>query len=161
MAVFNAYEVFEIAQQIERNGYAFYTKAASMIDDPEAKAFMENMASLEVSHEDTFGQLKEKFKLNADQEVPDLENQTLAYLKAVASGNVFVASNTQQDLIKGGESIAELIRLALSFEKDSIVYFATVKKMMADTDDKEKIEALIQEEISHVAYLVEELDKHL
>lgn len=159
MAKFNAYEVFEIAEQIERNGYAFYSKAASMVEDEESRQFLLRMAAMEEEHEGTFGKLKEEFALHGDTEFPDVDEQTLAYLRAVASGNVFVASNNQQSIIKGNESVVDLIRLAISFEKDSVIYFSTVKELVKDPEDKKKIEALAQEEVTHIAMLVEELNR--
>lgn len=159
MTAFNAYEVFEIAEQIERNGYAFYTEAADMVEDPDCKQFLQRMADAEVQHEDTFAELKKKFSLAGDEEFPDIDDLTLSYLRAVASGNVFVASNNQETLINGDETIVDLIRLAISFEKDSVVYFTTVKDLVKDPEDQKRIDALAQEEVSHIAMLVEELNR--
>jgi rubrerythrin len=159
MAIFNAYEVFEIAEQIERNGHDFYCRAAELASDRGTRNFLENMAKLEERHEDYFGRLKEKFALEKDAEFPDLDDQTRSYLRAMAAGNVFVASNIRKDLIKGDESLMDLIRIALHFEKDSVVYFSTVKELVKDAADRVNIDALIREELRHVSMLTEEMER--
>lgn len=156
--MYNAYEVFEIAEQIERNGGKFYRKAASIVDSEDAKEFLLELARMEDDHENYFGALKEKFALNAgNQEFPDLDNQTLTYLQEVAGGNVFVASNMQQDKIKGNETVEEIIKIAIDFEKDTIVFFSSVKECVPADFGQEKIDELIQEEIRHVGLLLNKL----
>ena len=41
---FNADDVFEMAEQIERNGAVFYRQAAADIKDPDAKHFLSDLA---------------------------------------------------------------------------------------------------------------------
>ena len=36
---FNAFEIFEIAEQIERNGTDFYIRAAELFEEPEIALF--------------------------------------------------------------------------------------------------------------------------
>ena len=43
---FNADEVFEIAEQIERNGSEFYRKAAENMSNPKAKEFLNHLAEM-------------------------------------------------------------------------------------------------------------------
>ena len=51
---FNADEVFEIAEQIERNGAKFYRTSAKNISDVNNKNFLIQLAEMEDEHEKTF-----------------------------------------------------------------------------------------------------------
>ena len=61
---FNADEVFEIAEQIERNGVKFYKSAAEKIQDEDKKKLLNDLAEMEVEHEQTFKALRSQ--LSAD-----------------------------------------------------------------------------------------------
>ena len=51
---FNADEIFEMAEQMERNGEKFYKDAAATIGDEAHKKLLLNLAAMEVDHEKTF-----------------------------------------------------------------------------------------------------------
>lgn len=159
MAVFNAYEIFEIAEQIERNGGAFYRGAAERTEDEDAKRFLLELAHMEDEHENYFNALKEKFSLKGDEEFPDLDNQTLAYLHSVADDNVFVSSRACAKQIAPDATVEEVIKTAIEFEKDTVVFFASIKSLVPDDLGKEKIDALVKEEIGHIGMLLQRL-KH-
>jgi rubrerythrin len=159
MNAFNAYEVFEIAEQIERNGGKFYRRAAEIASDEQAKGFLTKLAEMEDSHESFFKSLKEKFSLEQDSPVPDLDNQTVAYLQAMAQGRVFSNIDDPSDKIKADASVIEIIDMAITFEKDTIIYFAAIKDLVPEDFGKNKIDSLIKEEISHIGILLEEKKK--
>ena len=50
----NAYEIFEIAGQIERNGARFYGIATKSIGNPSAKELFLGLSEMENEHEKTF-----------------------------------------------------------------------------------------------------------
>ena len=57
---FNAFEVFEIAEQIERNGVKFYRKAAESISDSKIKQTLLDLADMEAEHEKTFADMRKE-----------------------------------------------------------------------------------------------------
>ena len=57
---FNADNVFEMAEQIERNGALFYRQAANDVADPDAKQFLLDLAAMEDDHEKTFAVMRKK-----------------------------------------------------------------------------------------------------
>lgn len=156
---FNAYEIFEIAEQIERNGASFYRQAAALMRRKDAKKFLLDLAVMEDEHEDLFQTLKKQFNLAGNQEVPDLDNLTVSYLRAMAGSNVFVTSNSGKKLLKGAENVVDILKVALAFEKDSVIYFNTVKKLVKGKKDKAKIDALVEEEVRHIALLLDKMDE--
>jgi Rubrerythrin. len=49
--MFNIDEIFEIAEQIERNGVIFYTRAAEKFSEYTKKSVFLNLADMERKHE--------------------------------------------------------------------------------------------------------------
>ncbi len=152
--IFNAYEIFEIAEQIERNGGKFYRKAAAIAKTEDGKKFLTHLAEMEDEHESFFGKLKEKFGLDSGGEFPDFDNQMLGYLQSMAAEKVFGNTDDPSDTIDPESHIEDIIKIAIEFEKNTIVYFSSVKEAVPPEFGKDKIDALIREEISHIALLV-------
>ena len=154
--IFNAREVFEIAEQIERNGEAFYRKASAIAECPEAKLFLAKLADMESEHEDLFVKMKEHVSVES-REIPDPENQALSYLQAMADGKIFESHDNPVSKLKEKESLENIYKTAIGFEKDSVIFFTGIKEMVPDDLGKEKIEILIKEEMKHIAVLSREL----
>jgi rubrerythrin len=49
----------------------------------------------------------------------------------------------------------EALDLAVNFEKDSVVFYTTMKKLVPENLGKGEIDALIDEEISHIFILTQ------
>lgn len=149
-------EVFEIAAQIERNGMDFYQKAAGIASAPEIKAMLLKFAQMEEKHEKIFLEMKEFFVDKNESQIPDTDSQALSYIRAMADGEIFSQDNPAL-LINTNSSIKEIFSIALKIEKDSVVYYAAIKKLVSSKSDKEKIDLLINEELGHIAVLSREM----
>ena len=78
---FSADEIYEMAEQIERNGAAFYRKAAAGFDEPGLKETLLDLAAMEDEHEKTFRELRERLtKKDRQATVFDPDNQAVLYL---------------------------------------------------------------------------------
>ena len=55
---FNADDVFEMAEQLERNGAKFYWDSAASVEGDSAKELLVKLASMEMDHEKTFIQMR-------------------------------------------------------------------------------------------------------
>jgi rubrerythrin len=87
---FNANEILQMAEQIERNGADFYRKSSEKIQDKAGIKLLLNLAEMEDQHEQTFATLRSK--LSAEEKastVFDPEGETVRYLKALADSKVF------------------------------------------------------------------------
>jgi len=149
---FNANEVFTLAEQIERNGAAFYRKCAEICT--EEKTFLLNLASMEDHHLTTFQQMHQSVtSRESELFAADPDRQAAAYLNAMAGGYVFDTSKDPSATISGSESLPDILRIAIGLEKDSIVFYLGIKDMVPKTAGKEKIESIIKEEMRHVTIL--------
>jgi len=150
--MFNVNEVFEIAEQIERNGKAFYTKAASIAKDEESRKFLQDLADMEDDHEKYFIALKKR--LDSPQDDPlDRDGVALSYIQAMVDGEVFSNLTPMAEALTGKESMDDIRKLAIEFEKNTVVYFASLKNAMRRPEDKKAIEDLVDEELRHVVIL--------
>jgi rubrerythrin len=153
--MFNILEVFEIAEQIERNGYNFYMKAASISSEPSAKEFLENLAEMENDHERLFANMRNKYCEKDTDLSMDLDDTAVNYINAFVNGEVFLNLKPLNEVIMGRETLEEIKKLAIEFEKNTVVYFTTLKNALKDSADKDKVEELINEELRHISILVD------
>ncbi|MEN8126284.1 MAG: ferritin family protein [Planctomycetota bacterium] len=149
---FNADEIFEIAEQIERNGAKFYREAAGNASDADVKELLLSMAAMEDGHEQIFAQMRKELPA-ADREsnVFDPDNEVALYLKTMADFHGTEGKVSSTERLTGNESLADILKIALQAEKNSIAFYVGVKDMLATKSGKEKVQAIIIEEMAHVA----------
>ena len=155
---FNADEILEMAEKIERNGARFYRKAAELVKDAAVSKLLQDLAVWEDGHERVFASMRADL---ADQEresmVFDPEQETSMYLRAMADGHVFDARVNPADKLTGKESAEDILRMAIGQEKDSIVFYTGLKEMISQTAGRERIETIIKEEMGHIGFLNREI----
>ncbi|MBN1422047.1 MAG: ferritin family protein [Planctomycetes bacterium] len=148
---FNADEVFEMGIRIEENGEAFYQAGAKIVDDPKAREVLLDLARKEKQHAETFRKLKAELPKDAAQPtVFDPEGVGTAYLKAAADTHVFNMYEAVDEVLQGVKTAREVVRAALGFEKDSIVFFLTMKDVIPAKLGQSQIDRLIREEQMHI-----------
>ena len=151
---FNAFEIFEMAEQIERNGVKFYRKAAEGISDRDARQMLLELADMEAEHEKTFTDMRKQLSEEARElRVFDPENEMALYLQVMASGHVFDLRKDPSEQLSGTETVEDILKLAINAEKDSIVFYLGLKDFVPVKAGKDKVEAIIKEEMSHIAVL--------
>ncbi|HEX2973668.1 MAG TPA: ferritin family protein [Tepidisphaeraceae bacterium] len=155
---FNADEILQVAEQIERNGSRYYRKAASNAADPRVKQVLTGLATMEDRHEETFADLR-KHLANKDraETVFDPQGETEAYLRAMADGCVFDVESDPSEQLTGKESPTEIFTKAIQLEKDSIVFYLGIKDMVGASLGQKKIDDIIQEEMNHITVLSNQL----
>ncbi len=149
---FNADEVFEIAEQIERNGAKFYRNAADNITDPDKRNFLINLAEMEDDHEKIFKSMRTD--LTQDEKVIttfDPEGEAEKYLRALADTRVFYEKDIDTT------SLEEIFKSAITAEKDSIVFYIGMKDVVPEHLGRNKLDGIIKEEMSHIRLLSREL----
>jgi rubrerythrin len=158
---FNADEVLQMAEQIERNGARFYRRAAEACDADEApRAKFLELAEMEDGHERTFAQMREGLRAEESQSATfDPQGETADYLAAMADANVFGPGTDPVDLVCG-KSTEELLEIAIGLEKESIVFYLGLRDLVPEKLGKDKVERILKEEMSHVALLRSQCAAH-
>ena len=145
---FNADDVFEMAEQIERNGAVFYRKAAADINDPDAKTFLLDLAAMEDSHEKTFSSMRKKLTdTEKTSTVFDPGGEAASYLKALADTRIFFEKEIDTN------SLQAILKAAILAEKDSIVFYLGMKDLVPNGLGQSRLDSIIKEEMSHINLL--------
>jgi rubrerythrin len=155
---FNAAEVFQVAIKIEENGKKFYDQAVKVIDDPAVKKLFEELALQELEHKKRFENLKAQLPPQTQpSDVWFPENEMEAYLKMMAEQHVFTSDETLEAQMGQLKGVKEALKMAIEFEKDSVIFFLTMQEATDNKNDKEKIGLLVKEEQTHLRRLALEL----
>jgi rubrerythrin len=152
---FNADEIFTVAEQIEKNGARFYRAAAK--NNPASSSFLLNLAAMEDEHRAVLEEMHTTFSDLEESDVFDPDGEAGLYLAALASGRVFDMTKDPADLLKGDEPLEEIVRRAIGFEKDSVVFYLGMKDLVRERSGKVKIDLIIKEEMQHIVLLSKKL----
>jgi rubrerythrin len=156
---FNADEIFLMAEQIERNGSAFYRRAASFAASSNAAQVFLKLAGMEEEHEKFFARMRaELSERERRPAVPDPDDQALGYLKAWANGHVFDVRTNPAQRLQGKEKAEDILQTAIGLEKDSVVFYLGMKDAIPQRLGRSKIDGIIKEEMGHIATLSRELE---
>lgn len=156
---FNIDEVFEIAEQMEDNGGRFYRKAAQSSSMSAHKKILLALAEMEDKHKIIFANMREKIKKSDPNPVFDPNHEAALFLQAFASGFVFDLTKDPSDWLKGKESIMDILLMAIGLEKDSIVFYLGLEKVLVNETDIDHIRAIIKEEMGHITLLTQKLNE--
>ena len=149
---FTADDIFEMAEQMERNGAQFYRTAAESISNPDEKQMLLELGRMEDDHEKRFAKMRAE--LNAAekaQTVFDPEGESVNYLRSLADVRVFFEKEIDTD------SLAAILKDAIVAEKDSIVFYLGMKEMVPEKMGKHRMDAIIKEEMGHIRLLSQKL----
>jgi rubrerythrin len=147
---FNVDEIFEMAEEIERSGAKFYRKAAEHASDKRIKKTLLKFAVMEDGHEQTFAAMRSEIQ-SATAYDPD--GVAAAYLQAIADAAGFEGKVSPDEELTGNESTEEIIMIALRAEKESVAFYVGMKDVVVSEKGKGKVDAIIKEEMMHVAQL--------
>lgn len=149
---FNADEVFEMAEQMERNGAKFYRDAAENATDPSNKEMLIGLSKMEEAHEKIFESMRaELSSAEKASTVFDPDDETSLYLRALADSRVFFEKDIDVT------SMVEILKSAIEAEKDSIVFYLGMKEGVPKNLGRDRIEAIIKEEMGHIQLLTKHL----
>lgn len=154
---FSGSELVQIAIGIERNGAAFYDSLVNSTKDLRARGAYKSLADKEREHMETFQNM-----LGLVGEYQPSETHTeedALYLKALVDSTIFSDDQVAREIAQKVESDAEAIQIALSAEKDSILFYSEMRDLVRRSD-REVVDKITEEERSHLREL-SDLNKSL
>ncbi|MDH4202767.1 MAG: ferritin family protein [Phycisphaerae bacterium] len=149
---FNADEIFEMAEQIEGNGAKFYHEAAGNTPDADVKEMLLGLATMEEGHQKTFAEMRKE--LSAEEKESntfDPNNEVVQYLQTMADFHGTEGKVSPTEKLTGNESLREILEIAIQAEKNSIAFYVGIKDMVSSKAGKNKVQAIIIEEMAHVS----------
>jgi rubrerythrin len=161
MAVnYTVLEIFEIAVQIEQNGAQYYRTAASVTKNNAVADILLKLAAMEDNHKKIFSDMLESYKNNMeDVNTFDPNNEALYYMKGIALNSGLEGRGALKLSLSGKETPTEIFKTALNEEQISINFYLGVKELVKSQSDKEKVEQIIKEEMSHIVSLQKNLEQ--
>jgi rubrerythrin len=149
---FNADDMFEIAEQLERNGAKFYRDAARALNDDHGRALLNQLAEMEDDHERTFARMRAELSAQEKSStVFDPDGEAVMYLRALADTRVFYQKEIDTS------SMEAILKDAITAEKDSIVFYLGMREAVSADLGRERLDAIIKEEMGHIRLLSKEL----
>lgn len=149
-AKFNAEEILEMAAQIETKGATFYRKAAK--HNVAGRELLLQIAAQEDRHYEIFVDMRKALAVG-EKGGYDPYGETDLYVKAMVDGYAFEINKDPAGALTGKETLADILKSAIQMEKDSIVFYLGLKQMVPSAFGGEKLDAIVKEEMTHIAWL--------
>lgn len=150
--LFKSAQIVEFAIGIEKNGEAFYQALAQKLTDPATRQAVESLAKAESQHIIDFQAVRDRL---GDYDIPEqYPGEYEAYVKVLIDENVFGKAPEIEKLVAQVPSDVEALNLAIRFEKESILFFTELMRLVSNTD-RQPIWELIRQEQEHILKLVE------
>jgi rubrerythrin len=153
MPVFSVNEIIELAVQIEHNGYAFYHEATKHkgLDTKSVELFT-TLRDQELNHEKIFLALRDGEDIKNLTFTQDWE-LVASYLKTIVDSRIFNSADAAIKLATQAQGVKNILDYAIQFEKDTLLYFHTIKDALTVPKAQAAVARIIHEEISHVLRL--------
>lgn len=151
--VYAGKEIVELGVEIEKNGQSFYKTLARHSKERKIKDIFLFLSTEEGKHIKVFEKILQ-------EHAPRLTNPGIffddyfAYLSDLADAAVFTQPEQGKKIASKVKSTKEALRLAIGFEKDSIVFYEGMKKLVPGRD-RAFIDAVIMQEERHLRRLLE------
>lgn len=154
---FTGKELLDMAVKIEENGLRYYTDAAAAAKSADLKNLFGFLADQEKDHIKIFTGLRKLLaESGSDGTQADYGEEATLYLNALADSEVFTSPNEGARLAKTVKNEREAVELAIGMEKDSLLFYYEIQKMIRP-QDASVLEHLIAQEKDHVRRLTAHL----
>lgn len=151
-------EALEVAERMEQNAARFYRRAAGMYQDPKISKLFSDLAQWEKRHVEVFAEMKKRLSEQVwglgqyGAERPNGSNPQ-------KSTPVFADRVDPAQELTGREAKADVLRMALQKENESIAFYAGLKGSVPNAEDIRAIQDILDEEERHVRILTQSLEQ--
>jgi rubrerythrin len=146
--------LLKMAERLEHASAEFYFEASKHVSDGQVSIKLQSLASKELEHKDFISGLELNFKDKLDRPIGEVaENAISNYVKAFENSKVFDFDYILNQKFMGYESVEAIVDFALTFEKDSIVFYSGLASIVEDETLERLLKEIIREEFNHIADL--------
>ncbi len=150
--IFSGSEIVELGIQIEKNGRDFYNTLVEGSKNKKAKQKFKYLAGEEEKHIAVFEKILDSVhKYEPPETYP---GEYFAYMNALARDYVFTEKDKGREIARNIRGDEQAIEVGIRFEKDSIIFYGGMKKIVPAYDHK-ILDKLIAEEQDHLRQLSE------
>lgn len=148
----NVKDAILTAIQMEKDGYAFYSKAAAQTNSDMGRTIYESLAEDEQRHLDIF---KKMFKDKIGKsEWNDLMNSSKKYTNIP----IFPTDLKNAPGMDSDSTELDALRMAMDSEKEAIDYYKKLKDKLNKKEVKNLIDEIIEQEKNHYSLLENEFN---
>lgn len=145
-------EIFSMAMEIEKSGKAFYNTVLNSAPDEKTRELFSFLAGEEQRHYDYFKKLRE---MSGNLIIQDEDWEDISeYIKATTDSRFFIGEEKAIRTAEGAKDIKEAIDIAVSFEKDTLLFFYELLNVTPE-GSKEAAQKIVDEEKRHIILLSE------
>jgi rubrerythrin len=141
--------VIDYAMKAEKDGIAFYTKAARKFNDRELKDVFMKLAKEEAKHLETFIGIKAKADKKGADRCFVWENLS-DYLVTVIREGIFPKGDSMVKRLEKVNTVYEACIIAMDAEKNAIMLYSELAKLSKDKEQKKILADIAKEERSHI-----------
>jgi len=153
---FNEIEAAKIAQNLERNGLAFYQKAADRAADQATRDVFLQLAEDEKEHLAHFEEIEETLQRERRTGAGYADDADIgAYIDRLLRTQVFGDESDVARLAEEAESDYEILAVGMRAERDSILFYQEMLDFVDSKVAKEAFEHILQEERRHLGLLAD------
>ena len=150
--IFAGSEIVEIGIQIEKNGRDFYNSIAKKSKSQKAEGVFKYLAGEEEKHIAVFQKILDSVQKYEPPEA--YPGEYFAYMNALASKQVFTQKDKGNQVARNVTSDKEALDLGIDFEKESIIFYEGMKRVVPEFDQKILDELIVQEQ-NHLKQLTD------
>ncbi len=148
---FHANEIAKAAVEIEKKGQAFYRTVASKAKTDKTRELFTYLAEEETKHEAIFAALMERLG-KIDLPAWSTQDEYSQYLNALIESHALFTGGLAAKYMADAEDEETAIRLAMSFEKDTLLFFVEMEALVPESE-KAAVHQCIEEERLHLRRL--------
>ena len=151
MAIFNAAEIIDMGIEKEKKRRDFYGLVAERFSDKAMKNLFTRLRDWEADHIVKFTEIRKS--VEEDETFESYPGELMEYMKTLVDNKLY-KEVSPQNFGKKVKSPLGAIKYGMTFEKDAILFFNELAPYM-NSDNKEKVQKLVDEEKMHLIYLSE------
>jgi rubrerythrin len=150
--VLSAEEIFNMAMEIEKSGYAYYKTVADSTNDTDLRELFLYLAEQEQKHYDFFQELSKEVE---ELQIAGEDWEAISeYIKATTDSRFFIGEDKAIQEARKTTDVKEAIDVAIGFEKDTLLFFHEIRQVTPSKAHK-ATDQIIDEERRHVKQLLE------
>lgn len=150
----NAEEILAIIEEVKLNGVAFFKHLKRYGPKGEVRKVLVELIEIQERHVMCFSEMRSHLS-DHDRESTVFHpgSDEWMYLRQMAGCHVFEVKKDPCELLEGNLSAEGVVRLAIEKEKDMLIFILELRRVVLSRDRNGKIEAIIGEEMKHLAEL--------
>lgn len=146
-------DIFKFVVGVEEEGNVFYKTVAASMTVKRLKDLFTSLAAQEVKHAKIFLKL---YKAHAGKNTDFSASEELSeLLDTLTRGLLFPDLSEVRDTLAGKsrDAAVAVIRIAMEVELNTILLYRTIRELLAESQTKAVLDAVIQEEEKHLVRL--------